>query len=175
MRRLGFQRGVAGLCALLALALSACGGGEETVTVTQTVAAESGNGDGKDGGKNEPEIATEQGAVTGYVDNVAVEGDVMILSGWAASSDLSQPATQVTAEVEGETVVEAVPAIEREDVVEALGEPGLADSGFELRLPVESLECDSPGAGIKVTGSLEGESSALLFGEGIKGRISSEC
>ena len=163
-----------GLAAGLALALgiSACGsGGETTVTVTETVKAPSKQGPATDPG----DLQIEDGAVAGYTDNVKTEGDSMILNGWAASSDLSQPATNVAAIVSGKTVAEAVPTLDRSDVVEALGKPGLKDSGFELRLPLESLECGAPAAGIEVVATLDGKSGALNFGEGIKEAVSDAC
>jgi hypothetical protein len=174
MRHSRGRRGlVLGLLTLLALTLVACGGGEETVTVTQTVSSEpGGNGNGK---PTKEDVVPENGAVAGYVDNVSVESDSMVLSGWAASSDLSQAASAVTAEVNGQSIAEAVPALKREDVVEALGEPGLAESGFELRLPLDSVECGAPAAGVKVVASLDGKSSVLLYGEGIKDAVAEAC
>lgn len=162
------------LCAALSLGLAACGAGETTVTVTETVAAKPQQGGGEK--QEKPDVGSgENGAVTGYVDNVAVNGSSLVLSGWAGSSDLSEPAAQVSASVGGKNLAQVVPTLKREDVVEVLGEPGLAESGFELSLPLAALECDAPSAGIEVTGYLDGEESALLFGEGVKGRIAAEC
>jgi hypothetical protein len=157
----------------LMLGISACGSGETTVTVTETVEvpaepdrkAPTGSGSGK----------IEPGVVAGYTDNVKVEADQMVLSGWAASADLSQPATRVEAIVDGKVLAEAVPTINREDVVEALGKPGLEESGFELRLPSDSLDCGAPAAGIQVIGSLKKKSSILSFGEGVKEAVSDAC
>jgi hypothetical protein len=161
------------VCVALVLGLVACGGGETTVTVTETVAAkpEEGGGDGK----SNPETGGKGGAVAGYVDNVATDSESMILSGWAASADLTEPATQVTASVGGQQLAGVVPTLQRKDVVEVLGKPGLEESGFELRLPLSALECGAPAAGIEVFASLDGKEGAILFGEGIKGRIAAEC
>ena len=60
-------------------------------------------------------------------------------------------------------------------MVEALGKPGLMESGYELRLPVESLECGTPAAGVQVVGSLNGKSSVLPYGEGIKEALTDAC
>jgi hypothetical protein len=161
------------LLVILGLVLSSCGSGETTVTVTETVASKSGKKN-TGGAKNAtPDI--EEGVVAGYVDFSKVEGDSLILSGWAASGDLSEPATQVAARVGSEVVAEAVPAIKREDVVEALGEPGVMESGFELRLPLGSLDCGAPAAGVQVIGSLDGKSSVLAYGEGIKQTVTDAC
>ena len=163
-------------CAALALGLAACGGGETTVTVTETVTSAPQEGGGEGGEKTSPEgSGGESGAVTGYVDNVGADGESMVLSGWAGSADLTEAATQVTASVGGKQLAGVVPTLKREDVVEALGKPGLLESGFELKLPLSALECDAPAAGIEVVGSLGGKQSVLLFGEGIKGRIEAEC
>lgn len=156
----------------LGLAIAACGGGGSTVTVTETMATKPGNGGGS---KKSISAELPPGPVTGYVDFAKVEPKVLILDGWAASGDLSRPASRVTAQVGGKTITEVVPAIKREDVVKALGKPGLAESGFELRLPIHSLECGSPAAGVKVIGSLGGKSSALSFAEGIKEEIAKAC
>ncbi|MBA3866894.1 MAG: hypothetical protein H0X42_11220 [Solirubrobacterales bacterium] len=164
------------LCALAALALvlglAACGGSETTVTVTETVAAKAPEPSGE---KTAAVPQTEKGAVAGFVDNLKVEGDTLVLSGWAAAADLSKPATRVAALVKNEALAEAVPAVEREDVVEALGKPGLKESGFELDLPIESLECGTPAAGIKVVGTLAGKSSVIPFGEGINKAVTGAC
>lgn len=153
------------------LALPACGGDEPIVTVTGNAPAE--------GSESSVDLVTmppiRKGAVTGYVDNLSVDGQTLILFGWAAAPDLSRPATQVAALVGDEPVAESVPAIQRTDVVEALGKPGLKRSGFELDLPIESIECGAPAAGVEVIGALRGKSSVLLYGEGIKKSITEAC
>jgi hypothetical protein len=169
-----FRRKVAlGLVAGLALVLglSACGGGETTVTVTETVESPA-----KQSGKTDAsKLQLEEGVVAGYADHVKTEGDSLVLNGWAASNDLTEPATQVAAVVGGKTVGEAVPTLNRQDVVEALGKPGLKDSGFELRLPLDSLDCGAPAAGIEIVATLEGKSGVLNFGEGVKEEVSDAC
>jgi hypothetical protein len=162
-----------GLLVALGLLLASCGGGETTLTITETVASKPAKHGGKGSRSDKPE--TQQGAVAGYVDFSKVEGDSLVVSGWAASSDLSEPATEVAAQVGGKVVAEAVPAIKREDVADALGKTGLLESGFELRLPVESLECGTSAAGVKVVGSLNGKASMLPYGEGIKEALTEAC
>jgi len=159
---------------VVAFAIVGCGGGTETVTVTET---ESSAPPSEETTKQSPveEIDDESGPVAGYVDHVAAESDALALQGWAASSDLSEPATKVTASVGGKKVAEAVPVLERADVVEALGKPGLKKSGFELHLPIEALDCGAPAAGIKVVGQLGSESGPIQWGEGIKSKLSEVC
>lgn len=161
---------------LAALGISACGGGG-TTTVTVTVPAAETKPPAEKSAKNGGEKAEigEAGVVAGYVDNVAAESETVKLVGWAASPDLAGPASKVTATVAGKKLAEAVPTIERQDVVEALGKPGLKDSGFELSLPMADLECGAPAAGIKVIGELEGRSGPLEFGEGIKAKLGETC
>jgi hypothetical protein len=168
---------ILGLTALaLALALGACGsGGEKTVTVTETVGAQPPQSGGQEKPGAKKEVAAGPGAIAGYVDFAKAESDSLVLDGWAASKDLSEPAGLVVAEVGGQTLAEAVPALKREDVVDALGESGLLESGFELRLPLDSLDCGAAAAGVKVTGSLDGKSSELSFAEGIKETIAEAC
>ena len=158
---------------VLALALSACGGGETTVTVTETV-AQSAPPSQEGGQTTSNEISTE-GPVTGYVDDVKKESDNLVLLGWAAAPDLSGPATKVTASVAGKVLAHAVPAIEREDVVEALGKPGLKESGFELQVPLSALECGATAAGLEVSASLNGKSGPIGFGEGIEEELVETC
>jgi hypothetical protein len=173
MMRHSFRAGFAlALLAGLALVLASCGGSETTVTVTE---ASTPNKKPEEGGTKSAPPKTQKGAVAGYVDFSKVEGETLVLNGWAAASDLSKPATGVVAQVGNEVVAEAVPALKREDVVEALGKPGVLESGFELRLPVESLDCGTPAAGVKVIGSLNGKASVLPYGEGIKEALTEAC
>lgn len=158
--------------ALIAFGLSACGGGEKTVTVTETGATSSGGGSKP---TKPAEIKSKGGPVAGYVDFTKEEAESLILTGWAASSNLAEPAAKVVAEVGGKTLAEAVPAVKREDVVAALGKPGLLESGFELRLPTGSLDCGAPAAGVKVLGYLGSKSGTLQFAEGIKEAIAEAC
>lgn len=160
---------IAGL--MLALGLSACGGGETTVTVTETVKSSAKQSGTTDASK----LQLEEGVVAGYTDHSKTEGDSLVLNGWAASNDLTEPATQVAAIVGGKTVAEAVPTLNRADVVEALGKPGLEDSGFELRLPLDSLDCGAPAVGVEVVATLNGKSGVLNFGEGVKEAVSDAC
>ncbi|HET9593304.1 MAG TPA: hypothetical protein VFP17_10345, partial [Solirubrobacterales bacterium] len=89
---------ILGLAALaLALSLGACGsGGEKTVTVTETVSAKphqsGGNGEPKQNNGTKEEVAEGSGAIAGYVDFAKSESGSMVLDGWAASKDLSEPA-----------------------------------------------------------------------------------
>jgi hypothetical protein len=156
---------------MLTLALPACGGDEPIVTVTGNAPAQ--------GSESSVDLVTmppiREGAVTGYVDNLKVEGQTLALFGWAAAPDLSRPATRVAALVGNKPVAESVPAIKRTDVVEALGQPGLKRSGFELDLPIQSIECGAPAAGVKVIAALSGKSSVLLYGEGIETSITGAC
>jgi hypothetical protein len=155
---------------VLALGLSACAGGETTVTVTRTV-----DSSGKQNGSGKPVGPLEEGVVAGYADQVKVEGETMVLTGWASSPDFSEPASQVAAVVDGKALAEVVPTLNRSDVVEALGKPGLEDSGFELQLPLAELDCGAPAAGVEVVAELNGKSGPLEYGEGVKKAVSDAC
>ncbi len=161
--------------ALCSLALGACGGGATTTVTVTEPAAEAPAARPKDQKGTDKTVTEEAGAVAGYVDNVVSEGEALTLFGWAASPDLAEPASKVMAVVSGKTLAEAVPAIERTDVVEALGKPGLKDSGFELHLPTKALDCGSPAAGIKVIGELGERSGPIEFGEGMKKKLGEAC
>ncbi len=138
--------------------------------VTRTVEAGKQNGSGK-----KVDGPIEEGVVAGYADQVKVEGDTLVLTGWAAAPDFSGPASQVAAVVDGEALAEAVPTIDRSDVVEALGKPGLETSGFELRLPLDALDCEAPAAGIEVVAEMNGKTGTLEYGEGVKKAVSEAC
>ena len=58
-----------------------------------------------------------------------------------------------------ETVAETVPAIERPDVVAAYHKPALKLSGFELQVPIASLNCSAASGGLTVFGSLNGRAA----------------
>lgn len=165
--------------AICAAAVAGCGGGG-TTTVTVTGAATTSppsetSTDAPSTEEADQTVVEGTGAVAGYVDNVASKSGTVILSGWAAAPDFSAPADQVTATVGKKKVAEATPKIEREDVVEALGKPGLKDSGFELHLPIEELECGSKAAGIEVTAVYNGKSGPIEFGEGVEPKLTEAC
>lgn len=163
------------LLVICAAVITGCGGGG-TTTVTVTEPAE-GTSPAKTTSPEEADttVTEEAGVVAGYVDNVVSESNSLTLFGWAAAPDLSGPASKVTAFVGKKKVAQAVPALEREDVVEALGKPGLKDSGFELHLPTEALECGAKASGIKVTAEYKGQTGSLEFGEGIEPKLDEAC
>jgi hypothetical protein len=174
-----FRAGAVGravLCLLaflaLAAALGACGGGTETVTVTVTAGQTPPPAEGSEGGDK---VEPSGGPVAGYVDNLKSEGEDIVLQGWAASGDFAEPASKVAAEVGGKVVAEAVPSIVRKDVVEAIGQPGVEKSGFELQVPSGDLECGSPAAGVKVKAESAGKSGTLPYGEGMKEAVEEAC
>jgi hypothetical protein len=154
---------------LLTIGIAACGNSESNgstaaepgVTVTAP--------------PNKSNFTVKKGVVRGYVDSAKVEGDTVLLTGWAASSDLSQAAEQAVAQVGGETVVEAVPAIERADVGAYYGKPALKHSGFLLRIPLSALECSAPAGGVQVFGVLHGSGGGLALVEGSSGELSNAC
>jgi hypothetical protein len=155
---------------LLTIGFAACGNsesngstsGESNVTATTTP------------GKNSS-FTVKKGVVRGYVDSAKVEGNAVLLTGWAASHDLSQTADQAVAQVGGETVVEAVPAVERADVAAYYGKPALKHSGFLLRIPLSALECSAPAGGVQVFGVLHGSGGRLALVEGSSGTLSNAC
>jgi hypothetical protein len=154
---------------LLTIGIAACGNSESngstsvesSVTVTTT--------------SSKSNFTVKKGAVRGYVDSAKVEGNTVLLTGWAASSDLSQVAEQAVAQVGGETVVEAVPAVERADVAAYYGKPALKHSGFLLRIPLSALECSAAAGGVQVFGVLNGSGGRLALVEGSSGTLSNAC
>lgn len=155
--------------ALLTIGLAACGNSEsngstaaEPSGTTRTTPAESS-------------FTVEKGAVRGYVDSAKVEGNTVLLTGWAASGDLSKVAQQAVARVGGKTVAEAVPALERADVAAYYGKPALKHSGFLLRIPLSALECSVPAGGVQVFGVLNGSGGRLALVEGSLGVLSKAC
>jgi hypothetical protein len=160
------------VAASTALALAACGNSEDTPTA---------KGSGTSSGEQttmrpvETKFSLEPGAVRGYVDSARVEGEAVVLTGWAGSSNLSAAAQQVVGKVADETVAEAVPAVERRDVADFYEKPGLKQSGFELRVPISALKCSAPAGDLKVFGILDGSGSELPLVEGTKGELSEAC
>lgn len=163
------------LLAICAAAVAGCGGGGTTTVTVTEAATTSPPSEAPSTEEADQTVVEGTGAVAGYVDNVASKSGTVILSGWAAAPDFSAPADQVTAMVGKKKVAQATPKIEREDVVEALGKPGLKDSGFELHLPIEKLECGSKAAGIEVTAEYNGKSGPIEFGEGIEPKLTEAC
>jgi hypothetical protein len=155
---------------LLAVAVSACGNSE-------------GSGSSTSGGGStettpppvEKEFAVRQGATKGFVDSVRTEGSTVVLTGWAASSDLKGPADFVAGKVGSKTVAEALPTVERSDVAAFYGKPGIKMSGFELRIPTSKLDCSKPAGGLKVYGVLNGNGSTLELVENTKPELEAAC
>ena len=157
------------LCAvaLASLGLVACGNSESTPsTESATTTAQKAT---------ETNFTVKKGAVKGYVDSVKVEGGSVLLTGWAASSNMSEVADQVVARVDGKDVAEAVPAVERADVAAYYGKPTLKHSGFLLRIPVSALECSASDSGVDVFGVLGETGSALPLVEGTSAGLAGAC
>jgi hypothetical protein len=123
----------------------------------------------------EIKFSVRNGAVKGYVDSSKVEGGAVLLTGWAASSNLSNAAKGIVARVGGKRVAEAVPTVERADVAAYYGKPALKHSGFLLQVPVSSLECSSPAAGVHVFGVIGTSGSALKMVEGSAAGLTAAC
>jgi hypothetical protein len=153
----------------LALSVSACGNSETTSGSTSGGSTEAAPPPA------EKEFAVRQGATKGFVDSARAEGSTVVVTGWAASSDLSGPADFVVAKVGGKTVTEALPTVERADVAAFYGKPGIKQSGFELRIPTAKLDCSKPAAGLKVYGVLNGNGSSLEMVEDTKPEIEKAC
>lgn len=158
--------------ALLTLGLAACGNSESTPSVESTAAPET-SATTTTSGKSH--FTVNNGAVKGYVDSAKVEGQEVLLTGWAASNNLSQAAEQGVAEVNGKVVAEAAPTMERADVAAYYGKPALKHSGFLLRIPVSALECSVPAGGVQVFGVLNGTGGRLALVEGSLGVLSKAC
>ncbi|MGN6276255.1 MAG: hypothetical protein ACTHNP_10055 [Solirubrobacterales bacterium] len=137
-------------------------------TATTTTGGETTSG----GNSN---FTVKQGAVKGYVDSAKVEGSSVLLTGWAASKNLTEVADEVVAQIGGRAVAQAVPAVERADVAAYYGKPALKHSGFLLRIPVSALECSASAGGVEVFGVLAGSGTKLSFVEGSAGSLSGAC
>lgn len=158
--------------ALLALGLAACGNSENTPSVESTAATET-SATTTTSGKSH--FTVNNGAVKGYVDSAKVEGQEVLVTGWAASSNLSQPVEQAVVEVNGKVVTETAPTMERADVAAYYGKPALKHSGFLLRIPISALECSAPAGGVQVFGVLNGTGGRLALVEGSPGVLSKAC
>jgi hypothetical protein len=161
----------------LILGVSACGNNESTTPAPSSSSSSPPSGanttaPAKPSGLT---FSVKTGAVTGYLDSAHVEGADVTLSGWAASSDLAHVASNVSGVVGRKTVAEAVPALERPDVVESYGKPALKQSGFELHVPLSSLKCSAAAGGLTVFGSLNGVGSPLSFVENTEQVLSGAC
>jgi hypothetical protein len=156
------------------VAVSACGNSESTSGSSTSGSSTSGSTEAAPP-PAEKEFAVRQGATKGFVDSAKAEGSTVLLTGWAASTDLKGPADFVAAKVGGKTVTEALPTVERSDVAAFYGKPGLKQSGFELRIPTSKLDCSKPAGGLKVYGVLNGNGSVLEMVENTKPEIESAC
>ncbi len=154
---------------VLAVTVSACGNSESSSSTGSSEATESVPP------PEEKEFSVRQGAAKGFVDSAKAEGSTVVLTGWAASSDLKGPADFVAAKVDNKTVAEALPTVERADVAAFYGKPGIKQSGFELRIPTAKLECSKPAAGLKVYGVLNGNGSVLELVENTKSELEEAC
>jgi hypothetical protein len=154
---------------VLAVAVSACGNSESSSGTT------SGGSTEATPPPVEKEFAVRQGATKGFVDSARTEGSTVVLTGWAASSDLKGPADFVAGKVGSKTVAEALPTVERADVAAFYGKPGIKKSGFELRIPASKLDCSKPAGGLKVYGVLSGNGSTLELVENTKPELEAAC
>ena len=109
------------------------------------------------------------------MDSAHIEGPNVTLTGWAASSDFKHVASDVSGKVRQKTIAETVPAIERPDVVAAYHKPALKLSGFELQVPISSLNCSAASGGLTVFGSLNGVGSPLPLVEDTEHNLSKAC
>lgn len=75
------------------------------------------------------------------VEGTARPGWVVIVTGWAADTKNKKPAAKIEFLIDGKKALEVKPTLERADVVEALKEDALLNSGFTGRVPLaEDLE-----------------------------------
>jgi hypothetical protein len=153
----------------LAVTVSACGNSESSSGSTSAGSTEAVPP------PVEKEFAVRQGATKGFVDSAKAEGSTVVLTGWAASSDLKGPADFVAGKVASKTVAEALPTVERADVAAFYGKPGIKKSGFELRIPASKLDCSKPAGGLKVYGVLNGNGSTLELVENTKPELETAC
>jgi hypothetical protein len=163
---------------LLILGVAGCGKSESTSPGSTTSSASPPPSTGATTVRAKPSerhFSVKLGAITGYVDSAHVAGAKIDLTGWAASSDYKHVASDVTGKVDGKAVAEAVPSIERPDVVEAYGHPALIRSGFELHVPLTSLKCSAANGGLTVFGSLNGVGSPLAYVAGTSQALGKAC
>jgi hypothetical protein len=90
--------------------------------------------------------------VTGYIDSTRRTSDVLLLSGWAATAELSRPADVVVALIDGDSVTSAVPTARRDDLVDGYDRPELERAGFAFTVPETALDasCTTPSGSIEV-------------------------
>jgi hypothetical protein len=173
--------------ALLALGISACGGSTDTNSLagpnSRGVPIATNPFHLQEGGKSildsGSRVSVDPKAVTGYIDGAIPEKrenvNVVSLSGWAASGDLSRAAEAVVAFVGTKAVAALKPTGERPDVAEGYNKPGLKRIGFVLSVPVASLDCSAPAEGLQIFGIVGKGASALTLLENVGQIIASAC
>ena len=91
-----------------------------------------------DGSEYPVEAAPE--TMRGHIDQVLSQGNMLVVEGWAADIVAPQPATTLLI-FSGEELVSWVkPDIRRPDVVEALNQKGLINSGFRAVIPLNRFK-----------------------------------
>ena len=112
-------------------------------------------------------IPITSGAVTGYIDNAIPEvrdkKKVVSLSGWAASSDFSQPANAVVAFAGQRAVAAVEPTGDRPDVASGYNKPGLKGIGFVFGVPLNSSVCSPNAPKLQVVGLADGLASSIQW------------
>lgn len=73
------------------------------------------------------------GDVQGHIDQVAIEGAVVTIVGWAVDATARKPASQVIVVLNGQAVSNGVPSVARPDVAAALKAASLEKSGYSVR------------------------------------------
>jgi hypothetical protein len=115
-----------------------------------------------------PPAPTRQVAPVTLTTTVDPNG-LLAVEGWAGDPITGTPASEVVVTVGGQVVEQVAPSIERPDVANFLGKPGLATSGFSAGLPIPFLSNPSLGA-VRVFGiSTRGVASELVGSPGASG------
>lgn len=136
---------------------------------------DSAGGSGAVAGRKGLGAPVRRGAVTGVVDYVAREGDVVYLSGWATTGDMSGPADRAVAVVGGRAPAEARVIGDRPDVASVYENQALGKSGFVLALEPSALECGRPREGLTVFGIAGGGATRLPLVGGSEGQLAGAC
>ncbi len=87
------------------------------------------------------------------LDRIDIEGDRLLLAGWASSLTQPAPVRTITIRIDDRDDCEVHYGLERPDVVDAIGNPGALKCGFHATMPyddsmrdaVVSIEVDVPG------------------------------
>ncbi len=108
-------------------------------------------------------IPVTRGHLFGYVDSVAIDGQLSVVAGWSADIANLQPTLRVIAFLNGKYVGSVQPTGRREEVAEMFGSPAIRDAGFSITFSKGSSESIK---GLRVFGISSNSSGELVIPEG---------